>query len=387
MTRRGAILNGGRWRGPGFALALAAAVGLVGADGPGPSVRLEPPGDPRGVIEVVGVDPGALAAAGPDALRVTTADGAGRPAGGRPPLLGSARVDGTILRFRPRFPLEPGVRYRASYQGPDRRAPPVVAEFVVPRPAKKSATATAVVRVAPGGGVVPANLLKFYVEFSGPMSRGQAYGRVRLLDEQGLPVDLPFLELGEELWDPRGTRLTLLFDPGRIKTGLRPRAEAGPVLEAGKGYTLVIDRGWPDAGGDPLAAEFRKPFRVGPADLIPPDPAAWVIDRPEAGTRSPVLVRFPEPMDRALLGRMLAVHGPGGAPLAGSGTVGDGETSWSFRPDQPWVPGAYSLAIGDDLEDLAGNGVGRPFEVDVFEKVGPADRAGRATLPFAVGGR
>ena len=46
----------------------------------------------------------------------------------------------------------------------------------------------------------------------------------------------------------RATRFTLLFDPGRIKRGLKPaQRRVGPVLEEGKSYTLVIDRGWTDA--------------------------------------------------------------------------------------------------------------------------------------------
>ena len=32
-----------------------------------------------------------------------------------PPLLGSYRVEGNVIRFVPRFPLEPGLRYRAEF--------------------------------------------------------------------------------------------------------------------------------------------------------------------------------------------------------------------------------------------------------------------------------
>ena len=73
------------------------------------------------------------------------------------------------------------------------------------------------------------------------MSRGEVYRRVRLVGEQG-DVDLPFLELGEELWDPEGRRLTLLFDPGRIKRGLKPREDAGQILQPGKRYALPNSR-------------------------------------------------------------------------------------------------------------------------------------------------
>ena len=118
---------------------------------------------------------------------------------------------------------------------------------------------------------MPENLLKFYLHFSAPMSRGEAYRRIHLLDADGNEVADPFLELGEELWDRDMRRFTLLFDPGRIKRGLKPREEVGPVLEEGKQYTLVVDRDWLDATGYPLAAKMRKTFRALAPDEAPLD--------------------------------------------------------------------------------------------------------------------
>jgi hypothetical protein len=206
---------------------------------------------------------------------------------------------------------------------------------------------------------LPENLLKFYIEFSAPMSFGQAYEHLKLLDEKGKPLDLPFLELGEELWDPRGMRFTLLFDPGRIKNGLKPREELGPVLEAGKSYTFVIEPGWKDASGRPLKTGFRKSFRAGPADTTPPDPATWRLDLPSADTMGP--------LDRALLGRVLVVVDGANRPIAGNVAVTAEETSWSFTPEIAWRRGVFSVLVDRNLEDLAGNSIGRPFEVDVFK--------------------
>ncbi|MFO0907470.1 MAG: hypothetical protein U0794_03775 [Isosphaeraceae bacterium] len=247
-----------------------------------------------------------------------------------------------------------------------------------------TARRTTVARVAPAADVLPENLLKFYIEFSGPMSRGEAYDHLRLLDGAGKPIDLPFLELGEELWNPGLTRFTVLFDPGRIKSGLKPREEAGPVLEAGKTYTLVVDDGWPDADGRPLVQPFRKTFRVTKADMAPPDPATWKVEPPTAGTRQPLRVRFPEPLDRGLLGRLLAVVDGQGRAIAGTGQVADDERSWSYTPAQPWVAGDAGLLVGRELEDLAGNSIGRPFEVDVFDRIEARVVAETIRLPFRV---
>jgi hypothetical protein len=289
--------------------------------------------------------------------------------------------DKGIVRFQPRFRLEPGTTYRAILRTQGRK--PVTLEFTMPKRIRTT-QATSIVRVSPSQNVLPENLLKFYIEFSGPMNRGEAYEHLHLLNSAGKPVELPFLELGEELWDRRGVRFTLLFDPGRIKTGLRPREEAGPVLEAGKSYKLVIDRDWRDAEGDPLANEFRKPFRVGPTDSTQPDPKTWTLERPQPGTRAPLVATFPEPLDRAMLGRVLGIVDASGAAIAGSSKVGDDETSWSFTPEASWQPGRYSLLIDTRLEDRCGNSIARPFEVDVFEKVDRTIKAETVTLPFTL---
>jgi hypothetical protein len=314
---------------------------------------------------------------------------------GRPPLLGSYQLlescqvaggeRGVGIKFRARFPAEPGVTYRAVYRPPGRRGKPFVVHRSIPvAPASKPTTT--VLRVSPSADTLPENLLRFYLEFSAPMSRGEAYEHVRLLDANGKPLDLPFLELGEELWDPRGVRFTLLFDPGRIKTGLKPREDLGPVLEKGKPYTLVVDRGWHDAAGNPLKAEFRKPFGVGPPDMTPPDPSNWQLDRPAAETRKPLVAHFPEPLDRAMLARVLAVVDAKDQRVPGRAEVGNDETSWSFTPETSWQTGRYRLLVDRALEDRAGNSVGRPFEVDVFDKVERTPTTGTVALPFSVGG-
>jgi hypothetical protein len=205
-----------------------------------------------------------------------------------------------------------------------------------------------------------------------------------MLKEDGQAVELPFLRLGEELWDPSGTRLTLLIDPGRIKRGLKPREENGPVLEAGRSYTLVIDPGWPDAEGDPLAREFRKEFRAEAPDEIQPDPKTWTIDRPSASTRKPIAITFPEPLDRALIESGLTLVDGKGEPVAGSLKIGANETRWEFTPEIPWAAGDYRLLVDADLEDLAGNSILRPFEVDVQRDTPTRPEPKQLTIPITI---
>jgi hypothetical protein len=290
---------------------------------------------------------------------------------GLPPMLGVYRVESNALRFEPQFPLEPGVTYRVVFR-PDqlpegKQATPITAVFQAPR---RSATPTTVVsRVYPSADSLPENLLKFYIHFSAPMSRGNIYDHIHLLDESGKKVELPFLEIDEELWDTTMTRLTLFIDPGRIKRGVLPLEEIGPSLEAGKSYTLVIEREWRDGAGILLKESFQKAFKVTPPDREPPDPARWKIQPPQSGARDPLTINFHEPMDHALAQRLIRVSAESGEAVEGKVALEDQERQWAFTPDNAWRRGRYQLIIQTTLEDLAGNNIGKPFEVDLFESV------------------
>jgi hypothetical protein len=316
-------------------------------------------------------------------------------------MLGSYRISGHELIFVPRYPLDrsilsylieidPSLLHPSNGQKGANEAPPLSKRIrlVVESPTQPCETDTqgdAIVEaIYPSQNLLPENTLKFYIAFSSPMSRGEAYHHVQLLDEKGRRISDPFLELGEELWSVDGKRFTLLFDPGRIKRGLRPREEVGPVLEMGKSYTLVVDEAWPDAQGRPLARPFRKSFRVGAPDETIPDPKGWTIRPPQPMTSDPLVVRFSEPLDRALAERLIGVVDPAGAPVDGTVDVRSGETVWTLDPRRPWKAGEHRLIVGVDLEDLAGNSVRRRFEVDLVEPITRNVEATTVSIPFRV---
>ncbi len=296
-----------------------------------------------------------------------------------PPILGSYRIEGQALIFQARFPLQPGLRYRAVFTS---ASEPVTRRFDIPK--SEATVSTTVEHVYPSTDRLPENQLKFYLHFSASMSRGEAYSRIHLLDERGDPVDLPFLELDQELWDREGKRLTLLFDPGRIKRGLVPYEEVGTSIKEGESYTLVIDRDWLDARGKSLKQDFKKFFSVVAADRKTPDPESWLLNAPQVGSVQPLSLEFPEPMDHGLLMRLLEVMDAQGNFVEGSIQVDRQETRWQFTPQEPWRAGDYSLSVDTTLEDLAGNRINRPFEVDVFERVEERITTTTVSLPFQV---
>jgi hypothetical protein len=286
-----------------------------------------------------------------------------------PAMAGAYSVESGVLVFRPRFPLATGVQYRAVFRGAE------IVEAFFDGPKAVSGPATRVEHVYPSADVLPSNQLKFYLSFSGPMQRGGVWSYIHLIGEDGKAVELPFLEIDQELWDRENRRLTVLFDPGRIKRGVTPQEEMGQALVEGKRYTLVVDREFRDARGLPLAETFRKEFRVGPAIREGIDLSKWKLSATTAG----LVIDFDRPLDYALLQHVFEVKG-----ISGTGMVERDETRWRFVPAQGWKTGRYELVIDMTLEDLAGNRIGRAFDVDLFDRVTERITKDTTTLPFQV---
>ncbi len=354
------------------AIAALLSLGLIAAS-PNISIRFE-----NGAFQVTGWQASAHAPAKGWSSVFAVYAGTGDV----PALLGSYAVEGGELVFHPMWPIAPGVHYRAVFT-PIAGGPRIEKSFDgPPRPTNRIAR---VEQVYPSGDTWPSNLLRLYVYFSAPMSRGEAARHVHMLDDTGKELGgahAVFLP-GEELWDPAFRRLTMTFDPGRIKRGLTSNEAIGPPLTEGKRYTLVIDADWPDARGVPMAEGFRKVVRGGPARRIPPDPKQWDVKAPRTGSNEPLVVDFPVPMNYPLLQRMLRVAGTHG-DVSGAIRIDRNETEWRFTPGQPWAAGTYQLVVETGLEDLAGNHIGQPFDLDVFNRVTEHITTNTVSLPFTV---
>lgn len=346
-------------------------------------------------VEVVGLRPstlrglrsrGANDVAWAGALRVVV-EPASVPA---PAVIGRYTAEADRIRFKPRFPFAAGVRYLVEFDARALGGADTVRlthRFTVP--AATPPRSTRVVTVHPAVDRVPSNMLRWYLEFSAPMEPGTAHEHVRLLDETGRPVEGAFLSVGEELWDPARRRLTMLFDPGRVKRGVRANLEMGTPLVGGHRYRLVVDPAWRDAAGAMLASGFDKEFEVESPDRASPDPARWRVAVPRANTREPVRVAFGEALDHALAGRMIGVERRR-SRVEGRVTLADGDSVWHFSPTRAWAVGVYTLRIDAALEDLAGNSVARVFDADRQRRVPGAEETARAgtarTVEFRVGG-
>ena len=377
----------GAWQRMQLGLLLSASVFVAGctrstASAP-PQIRLVPSGDRSAAayIEVAGLsaaDQRLVAAARTAeewqrvlAVFVKRQDSADQTL----PVAGNYTIDHGALRFTPLFPFDPGREYEVRFGST------TATVALLPAPALAPAYVT---QVYPSRDVLPENQLRLYIHFSAAMGRRGGVDHIRLLDESGREVEMPFLPLEAEFWNADRTRYTVFFDPGRQKRGILPNRQMGPSLVEGRTYMLVIDRNWRDGNGNALRESFTRRFRVGPPELSALDLAQWRITPPPAATRNPLIVRFPKPLDHGLLLSAIGVR-RAGQSIAGDVRVGSEEQEWTLTPSEPWRAGAFELIVLPFLEDPTGNRIGRAFEVDGFTRAPePQTDSTPFTLPFTI---
>ncbi len=272
-------------------------------------------------------------------------------------------VESDRLLFRPKYPFREGLRFQVR-ELRDSVPGRTLWDFRIPR---SGGPEPRLVEIHPAGERWPANLLRVYLHFNRPMARGEANRRIVIRDESGRTLVQPFLELDQELWDRDGRRLTLLFDPGRVKQGLKPREEDGAILEAGRRYTIEVRPGWPDSRGVPCDEGFTRSIEVTASDDVPVSPRKWKIAAPKAKTNDPLVITFEQPVDTGIALRLIGILESGECPLDGKPEISADGLVWKFTPNVAWSPGLHFIEVDPALEDPSGNQVGRPFESDARE--------------------
>ena len=222
-----------------------------------------------------------------------------------------------------------------------------------------------IILVQPSGSEVPANLLRISIRFETGLA-GRALSRLTLSRADGGKIHEPFLE--QELWSADGRVLTLLMNPGRVKTGLRAGDEMGPILSVGDDVILSLD-------GVPI-----KQWRVGTTDESGPVASAWKLSAVRAESQQPLVVTLDGSIDGQAT-NYLAIADVSGHRVEGRAQLTTGESGWTFTPDVPWRAGAYRLVVRGTLEDSAGNRLGSRFETSIDS---PSMPAADAMIPFSV---
>jgi hypothetical protein len=301
-----------------------------------------------------------------------------------PAVLGQYELLRDRVRFTPRFPPVPGLRYRASadLSTLSGSTASTSLSLLFSLPQESPVTSTAVDNVFPSGGELPENLLRFYLYFSASMRRGSAPGQIALLGPDGAPVTGALFNAPAELWDPGMRRLTVLLDPGRIKRGVGPNVDLGPPLRQGDRYTLMIGTGMIDAAGHPLRESFSKSFVVvaGVRDRIDPD--QWVVEVPGSGTRRPLALMFPAPLDQALMLHAIHIVDADRNAVPGHVEIDRNEMRWAFTPASAWAAAPYRILIEPSLEDVSGNTAWAAFDAEPRAETSWQSAEKRLSLPF-----
>lgn len=304
---------------------------------------------------------------------------------------GTYKVFENSVVFTPRFPFANHVDYLALFHLEELYKN--ANEIYLPKISRKDlrlmfrispveAVPAEVVTIYPTSGLLPENLLKFHITFSKPMTSGEIYNKLKLLDANGQEVEKAFLILDQELWDSEMKTVTVLFDPGRIKRGLRPNLEMKPALQVDETYTLRIEGGWKDIDGLMTTKTVTKEFKCIAADRTSPSIASYKVYAPKHSA-GPLAIDLQEPHDFILLSRYIIVRDPEGEIVPGSLTIGANETQIEFVPKYPWLEAKYTIDINPLLEDLAGNNLNRLFDEDVTLSSAKPNAGDRLSFTFS----
>jgi hypothetical protein len=288
-----------------------------------------------------------------------------------PPMAGRYEPGADEVWFWPRFGFSAGTSYTIfvrqwnGAEGVPKPHDPLVLSIAFPADSGRSTTE--VVELYPTAGCIPFNQLRMYVYFSAPMTEGRAARHVHVLDDiSGKELSDALLPLDPELWDRDRRRLTLLFDPARIKQGLKPHEEAGYPLVPGRPIRVVVDQDWRDAAGRPLVRSFERRYQVGADVRRHVDPGQWGMEAPRAGSTEPLVIDFDRTLDQGLLQHSITIRGTDGRRVAGAVAIGAEEQSWAFIPQGRWSAGWHQVEVDHRLEDTAGNSVSRVFDRDLL---------------------
>ena len=272
------------------------------------------------------------------------------------PIFGRWSRNENAFVFHPAIPFRQKQNYLLRSKGK------ILLEFSLP---VLDSPQTKIVQIYPTVDTVPENILKIHIQFSEPMGERYSEEFLAVTNESGDTLRNIILPLQPELWNKTHDRLTLWFNPGRIKRSLGPNLEMGSPLMSGHHYTLHISKDWRDRNNRTMQNGKIKRFSVGEAIRHRLDPEDWDLLTPAAFTSDDLIVIFGRELDQVLSLECLSVLDQGEQPVEGRVSVTRKESQWHFKPVEQWAKGRYILRIESRLEDLAGNNICRPFDQEV----------------------
>ncbi len=266
---------------------------------------------------------------------------------------GRYKIEGDYLMFSPFYPFDQGMTYTVRSKHLDNDSDYSYQSFLLEK--NHLVEEAKVLQVYPTANLLPENMLRFYIYFNTPMQKGQALNYIQLIDADGNIDAQAFMEFKQELWSSDGKRLTILFDPGRIKRGVSTNMALGPALIEGNQFYLTISTAWQDVYGQPLSEKTCKEFAVVKAYRDHLKVNGLAINKPKPNSSEPLGIHFDRVMDHALIQSMIQIEDEERKFLAGHWVTLEQEHLIQFMPENSWLKGIYRIVIDSRLEDVAGN--------------------------------
>jgi hypothetical protein len=222
-------------------------------------------------------------------------------------------------------------------------------------------TAPKVVAIYPTADSIPVNILRFYIQFSKPMQEMNILQHIHLTNDNGKDMTGVFYENQYELWNENRTMVTLIVDPGRVKTGLLANNKMGKAFDEAQEYVLKVDSLLLDFENNTLSHSYSKKYVAIAEDKTAPNTELWQYSKPTKNTKEPINIAFQDCIDVIsahtyikILNKKKEVYGK--ISLSKSGH------NWSFTPEANWKKGAYEIIVHPALEDIAANSINQIFD-------------------------
>ena len=215
----------------------------------------------------------------------------------------------------------------------------------------------------PKAETIPANTLRMYFTFDHP-ARGLVHqSEVTLVGPDGSEIKDAFMNFGQELWSPDGKRLTVFFDPGKIKRNVEAQGDTASPLKEGKSYQIKL-------------ANYVHSFQAGPPVRERLNPRLWKVVEPSSHCGW-LEIRFDRLMDAALLlDQIEVIEADSGIRISTTKQIQGGGAGLILRPKVKWRVGRYAIVASPILEDVSGNRIGESLDHtseeiadDAFEEV------------------
>lgn len=218
-----------------------------------------------------------------------------------------------------------------------------------------------VTHIYPTVDSLPLNLTRFYIRFSRPMQEMGILNHIKLTNKEGENITGVFYENQYELWDINRTKVTLIIDPGRVKTGLSANRLMGRAFVEGEEYTLTVDSLLLDFNDQQLARSFSKTFVAVKEDRTPPRVELWHYNVPKSKSKQKLVIDFNDKIDHISAQTLIRITYKG-KTVEGEILLKNQEQQSVFEPKKQWKKGTYKIEVSPSLEDIATNSMNQVFD-------------------------